>query len=151
MTVPTRHAGHEAVSGPDRRVGRVARASFGQLILLLIQYVLGLAYNLYGTAPTAAKKVDAFSSPLLAAHAVTGTLLIVAAIYLTVISVRAGTRLAAVTSAIALLSLIAAWASGDAFTQNGDNGLSMAMGVLTAVALLCYLVNVKVLAARARR
>lgn len=66
-------------------------ASSGLVILLLAQYVLGIAYNLYGTAPTATKTVKMFSS-----------------------------------------------------------GYSMAMAVLTAVALLCYIAMVKTPGARSR-
>jgi hypothetical protein len=150
MAVPASHTRHGTASVPDRQARRITGASFGLTILILIQYVLGIAYNLYGTAPTAAKKVTFFSSGLLAAHAIVGTLLILFAIYMVVSSVRAGARLAVITSAIGLLSLIAAWASGSAFTQNGDSGFSMAMGVLTAVALLCYLVNVRVFGADGR-
>lgn len=125
-----------------RREGRISAASFGLVILLLAQYVLGIAYNLYGTAPTATKTIKSFSSPLLAAHVLLGTLLIVVAIYLVVASVRARTRITAITSIIGLVSLIAAWISGSAFTQKGASGYSMAMGVLTAVALTCYVINV---------
>lgn len=34
-----------------------------------------------------------------------------------------------------MVSIFAAWASGSAFTQDGASGYSMAMAVLTAVAL----------------
>jgi hypothetical protein len=38
----------------------------------------------------------------------------------------------------------AAWITGSAFTQKGTDGFSMAMGVLTAVALLCYMTLAKI-------
>lgn len=142
MTTPTRRPDHDMVPVPASQSGRMASASFRMMILLLIQYVLGAAYNLYGTAPTAAKKVEPFSSPLLAAHVIVGTLLIAGAIYALVISVRAKARLAATMSSAGLLSLLAAWGAGSAFTENGDSGFSMAMAATTALALLCYLVNV---------
>jgi hypothetical protein len=75
----------------------------------------------------------------------------VIAIYLVVASIRASKRIAAVASTIGLASLIAAWISGSAFTQKGADGYSMAMAVLTAVALLCYTVNVKASAAAGNR
>lgn len=133
-----------------RREGRISAASFGLVILLLAQYVLGIAYNLYGTAPTATKAIKPFSSPLLAAHVALGTLLIVVAIYLVVASVRARTRITAIVSIIGLASLIAAWISGSAFTQKAASGYSMAMGVLTAVALTCYVINVYGLGVKGR-
>jgi hypothetical protein len=131
-----------------QRERRVFITSFAQVILLLAQYVLGLAYNLYGTAPTAAKKVKLFSSPLLAAHVVLGTLLILVATYLAVASIRARARLVGTASIIGLACLVGAWICGDTFAQNGANGYSMAMGVLTAAALLCYTAVLMVLGAR---
>ena len=43
-------------------------ASFGALTMLVLQFVIGTAYNLYGTAPTAKKSVGPVSSPLLVIH-----------------------------------------------------------------------------------
>jgi hypothetical protein len=125
---------------------RLAAASFGLVILVTIEYVLGISYNLYGTAPTATRKVALFSSPLLAVHVAVGTLLVLAAIYLVVVAVRARLRPVVITSVIGLLAVIAAWVSGSAFVEKGQNGFSMAMAVLTGVALLCYAANVRVLA-----
>ncbi len=142
MTTPTRRTDHDTVTVPRSQAGRIASGSFRMMFLLLVQYVLGVGYNLYGTAPTAAKKVEPFSSPLIAAHVIVGTLLIVGAIFVLVISVRAKVRLAVTTSSAGLLALLAAWATGSAFTENGDSGFSMAMAATTALALLCYLVNV---------
>jgi hypothetical protein len=129
--------------GPAGPARRIAAASFVLVILLLTQYVLGIAYNLYGTAPTAAKTLKPFSSPLLGAHVALGTLLIVIAVYLVIASLRAGLRGAVVASAVGLVALIAAWVTGSAFTQQGTAGYSMAMGALTAVALLAYIVTAK--------
>lgn len=131
-----------------QRGQRIFTASFGLVILLLIQYVLGIAYNLYGTAPTPANKIKVFSSPLLGAHVVVGTLLIVFAIYLVVVAVRGRERVAVVASIAGLACIIGAWASGSAFTQEGTSGYSMAMGLLTAVALLCCTAIMAVLGAR---
>lgn len=135
---------HDSSSTTARQARRISAASFHLLILLLAQYVLGIAYDLYGTAPTAAKTVGMFSSSLLGAHAALGTLLIAIAIYLVVASIRAGLRIAVAASGIGLVSLIAAWVTGSAFTQKGGSGFSMAMGALTAAAILCYMVLVKV-------
>lgn len=129
---------HDSASTASRPVRRLSAASFALVILVLAQYVLGIAYNLYGTMPTATKAVKLFSSPLLAAHVVVGTLLILIAVYLVVVAVRARIRAATIASVIGLISLIAAWITGSAFAQKGTSGLSMAMAVLTAVALLCY-------------
>ena len=148
MTMPASDTHRSTEPVPEGRTRRAAAASFRLVILLLIQYVLGVADNLYGTAPTAAKKLTFFSGPLIAAHVIVGTLLIVAASYVLVASIRAGARLAVVASAIGLLALLVAWATGSAFAQDGTSGFSMAMGTATAVALLCYVVNVRSFSAR---
>jgi hypothetical protein len=147
VTSITTHESRRPQDGPPQRIARV---SFGLVILLLIQYILGLSYNLYGKMPTANKKVGIFSSGLLAVHVILGTLLIVIAIYLVVITIKATIRLALITSVIGLLSLLGAWVTGSAFTQKGGDGYSMAMGVLTAAAMLCYLLNVRVFARQVR-
>jgi hypothetical protein len=133
----------DTASVARQRRQRLGAAGFGLVILVLTQYVLGIGYNLYGTAPTPGRKVKLFSSPLLGAHVAVGTLLIVAAIYLVVASIRARERTAIIASAAGLIALLIAWLSGSAFTQEGKAGDSMAMGVATAVALLCYATIVK--------
>jgi hypothetical protein len=136
--------------GPGREARRITSASLGLVILLVIQYVLGLGNNLYGTAPTATKDITEFSSPLLAVHVINGTVLIVAAIWLVVVAVRARVRLAVTTSGIGLLSVLAAFYGGEEFIHKGGaSGYSMLMGVMMAVALLCYVINVWALGGRA--
>src|SRR5215472_1742281 len=57
------------------QAGRLRMASFGVLTMLILQFALGTAYNLYGTAPTAFKSVGVFSSPLVAIHVILGILI----------------------------------------------------------------------------
>jgi hypothetical protein len=135
---------HDSPSTGSRPARRISATSLALVVLVLAQYVLGIAYNLYGTPPTATNNIKLFSSPLLATHVVVGTLLIVIAVYLVVASVRARIPVATLASITGLVSLIAAWISGSAFTQKGTSGYSMAMGVLTAVALLCYIATMNV-------
>ena len=133
---------------PSRQAGRIGRSSFGLVIMLIIQYVLGIAYNLYGTAPTAHKSIGLFSSPLLAAHVIVGILLFLAAAELLVQAIRARIQVALITSVIGLLSIIGAGISGSGFTRSGASGASMGMAVATAVALLCYAFNVRIFGGR---
>ncbi|MDQ2812443.1 MAG: hypothetical protein M3Z75_11385 [Actinomycetota bacterium] len=49
-------ATQEARRAP-RSARRIISVSFGLVILLIIQYVLGIGYNLYGTMPTVSRKV----------------------------------------------------------------------------------------------
>ena len=67
---------------PDQasRVARLRMSSLGLVSMLIIQFILGIIYNLYGTAPTSAKSVGMFSSPVLALHVILFFLLVIAAV-----------------------------------------------------------------------
>ena len=83
-----------------RAANRIRMASFGALTMLIIQFVLGTAYSLYGTAPASGKSVGMFSSPLLAVHVIMGILIIVAAVMLVVRAVQARHRPTIATTVI---------------------------------------------------
>ena len=53
----------------------------------------------------------------------------------------AGDRFFMVTTVVSLLAVLGAAGSGAAFVNNGQDGASLTMGLLTAVALLCQLIN----------
>jgi heme A synthase len=130
---------------PARAANRIRMASFGALTMLITQFVLGAAYGIYGTTPTSTKSVGMFSSPLLAIHVIMGILLIIAAIMLVVRAVQARATAVIGTTAVGLLAILGAFGAGSAFTRDGSNGASLAMTVLCAVAMLCYIANVIVL------
>jgi heme A synthase len=132
-----------------RDVARLRAASFGALTTVIIQSVLGTAYNLYGTAPTSKKSIGLFSSgPVLALHVVVAILLLISAIVLLVRAILARHRAVIVTSAIGLLAIIAAAGAGIGFAKNGASGGSMGMDIAAAVALLCYAINLFILGSR---
>lgn len=128
------------------RLERIRMASFGALTMLFLQLVLGAAYSLYGTAPTASTSVGLFSSPLLAIHVVLGILLVIAAAMLVfrVVQAKAGTALL-VTSVVGLVAILGAAGAGSSFAQDGSDGASLGMAIATAVAMLCYTVNLVLL------
>lgn len=127
------------------RLERVRMASFGALTMLVLQFVIGTAYNLYGTAPTAKKSVGLFSSPLLAIHVILGILLIIAAIMLVVRAIQARYTPSIVTTVAGLVVILGAFGAGSSFTQDGSNGASLGMALLAAVAMLCYAANLVIL------
>jgi hypothetical protein len=129
----------------DVRITRVRMASVGVVSMLIIQFVLGMVYNIYGTAPTATKSVGMFSSPWLALHVVMGILLVITAIMQVVRTMKLHQRIATVMSWAGLVAIIGAWAAGEAFISNGADGASLGMSLAFAVALACYVVNIVVL------
>jgi len=129
-----------AGSDPTVRLARLRRSNFGILIMLIVQFVLGMIYNLYGTAPTSTKSIGLFSSPDLALHVVLGILLFLAAVGQLVQTIRARHTLALGLSAVGLLSILGAGFAGLGFTGSGANGASLGMSLAFALALACYVV-----------
>jgi len=125
---------------PASRLARVRMASFGAVTMLIIEFVLGMIYNLYGTAPTASKSIGLFSSPVLALHVVMSILLLVAAVMLLVRAIGARHRLTIWMSALGLAAIIAAGFAGLGFTRGGAAGASLGMSLAFAVSLACYVV-----------
>ena len=128
-----------------KTANRIRMASFGALTMLILQFVLGSAYNLYGTAPTAKASVGLFSSPLLAIHVVLGILLIITAAVLVFRAVQAKSGVVLGASIVALIAIIAAAGAGSSFAHNGANGASLGMAIGTAVAMLCYAANLVII------
>ncbi len=124
---------------------RIRMASFGALTMLVIQFVLGTAYSLYGTAPTSSKSVGMFSSPLLTIHVIMGILLVIVAIMLVVRSVQARHTPSIATTVAGLLVILGAVGAGSSFAKDGSNGASLGMALLTAIAILCYAANLVIL------
>jgi len=131
-----------AVADQASRLARLRLSSFGLVTMLIIQFILGMIYNLYGTAPTAAKSVGMFSSPVLALHVIVFFLLVIAAIMQVVRAIGARHRLTTWLSAVGLLGILAAGFAGIGFIGNGDAGASLGMSLAFAVSLACYVVLV---------
>ena len=128
------------------RLGRLRMASLGAVSMLIIQYILGMVYNLYGTAPTASKSIGLFSSPVLALHVIMSILLLIAAVMLLVRAIGVRHRLTIWMSAVGLIGIVAAGFAGLAFTSKGTAGASLGMALAFAVSLASYVVVLVVLA-----
>jgi heme A synthase len=135
-------AAEDRLEAPARAANRIRMASFGALTMLIIQFVLGAAESIYGTAPTSTKSVGMFSSPLLAIHVIMGILLVIAAVMLVVRAIQAKATTVIATTTVGLLAILGAFGAGSSFTRDGSNGASLAMTILCAVAMLCYTANV---------
>jgi heme A synthase len=142
MSIPT---AENPVALSAKAANHIRMASFGALTMLVLQFVLGTAYSLYGTAPTSSKSVGMFSSPLIAVHVILGILLVIAAIMLVVRAVQARHRPSIATTSAGLLVILGAFGAGSSFAQDGSDGASLAMALLTAVAMLCYAANLVIL------
>ena len=135
--------------GSTGRAAGLRQASLAALVLLVIQYGIGIGINLYVTVPAAdhghSIGTAISNGPgVLAAHIVIGLLLILAAA-LVVQAIRARHPGVIITSVIGLLALVGAAAQGAAFVDEAHPSASMIMAVLTGVALLCYSISLYLL------
>jgi hypothetical protein len=129
---------------PDHvsRAARLRMSSLGLVTMLIIQFILGVIYNLYGTAPTASKSVGMFSSPVLALHVILFFLLVIAAVGQLIRAIGTRHRLTVWLSALGLLAILGAGFSGIGFIGKGAAGASLGMALAFAVALAAYVVLV---------
>jgi hypothetical protein len=126
-------------------MAELRQTSLGILVMLVIQYAVGISYTIYGTMPTAHKSIGLFSSgPVLILHEFLSLILLGGSIHVLrkAIGSRRGPAIGA--SVISLLAILGAGASGIAFLRHGSNAASMGMAMATAVAMLCNLVNLAV-------
>lgn len=142
--------------GIDRATGAATRSdrglrpgSFSAVVLLLVEYGLGIWLNLYAHLPASDRGKGTFAAfgaavadgPLaLTLHALLGTLLLVTAITVIIRAVLARNNAAAVVATLAFLAVSAAWLSGARFVGASANGASLGMAMATGVALLCYVI-----------
>lgn len=139
-------AGTAALPAPAqqaRRLSSLRRASLASLVMLIVQFGLGIGVNLYVSLPNAdngnGKVSQAFTNgPALAVHVVVGLLLIVAAIGLLVQAIIARHGWVIAVAAVGLIAIVGAAMQGFSFVHNSTNGASMGMAVATGVAMLCY-------------
>jgi len=134
---------------PGRHTRRVEleglrRVSLAALIMLVVQYGLGIILNLYIAVPASDAHAGimqeiANGPAMLTLHALLGLALIGVALVLLVRAVRIDDRVIAVLAAAGLTAIGGAFASGEVFVRNGQSGASLAMALLTGVALLCYI------------
>ncbi|HEX3462263.1 MAG TPA: hypothetical protein VHT49_15255 [Acidimicrobiales bacterium] len=123
--------------------------SLAAMVMLLLEFGLGIWVNLYGHLPASDQGKSAFTAfahavadgPVgLSLHALLGTLLVVTAAGAVVRTMLIGNRPMIAVAGVALLAILAAWSSGAKFVGNMSNGPSLTMALATAVALLCYAV-----------
>jgi hypothetical protein len=127
-------------------LARVRRGSLAVLVLVVVDYVIGMYVNLYVTIPRAdhgrsVGSAIANGPAMLSVHAVIGLLLGLGAVGVLVQAVMARQPTGIVLSAVGLFALAFAAVAGASFTSSGDPVDSMAMSVLTGAGLLCYAVN----------
>ena len=126
------------------RRARLRQLSVTMLVMLVIQYGLGIILNLYVEVPASDAHAGilteiATAPAVLTAHAVLGIALIATGVLLVTRAVGVRDRLLAVLATAGLTTLGGAFGAGEIFVRNGQDTASMAMAILTGMALLCYI------------
>jgi hypothetical protein len=137
-----RHTRPKRRGAPHR--ARLRQISVTMLVMLVIQYGLGIILNLYVEVPAADAHAGvlteiATAPPVLTVHVVLGIALIGTGVLLVARAVGVRDRLLAVLATAGLTALGGAFGAGEIFVRNGQNTASMAMAILTGMALLCYI------------
>lgn len=119
----------------------------GAIVMLLLQFGLGMGVNLYETMPAADHGKSVFAAfgravadgpVVLALHALLGTLLIGAGVGAFSRALRTGRAAQRVLTGLALAAILVAWLSGARFVGNSSNGASLTMALAFALALFGY-------------
>ena len=156
MSVETESSAPRMHTAATVGLARLRRGSMAVLVLVVVEYAIGMYVNLYVTLPGAdhgSSLGSAISNgpAWLSIHAVIGLLLGLGAIGVLVQAIMIRRWGLIALSVIGLLAMIFASVAGTGFTSTGDDSASMAMSVLTGVAMLCYAANLYVLRPGARR
>ena len=135
----------------ESRQAGLRPANLAILIVLIVQFALGMGVNLYVTLPAAGHPGHASwfgNGTLLALHAALGIFLILAAIFVLVRSIMARNAAIIVTSAAGLVAILLAAFFGSGFTDKLTDGYSIGMALAFAVALACYAIGLFAASAR---
>jgi hypothetical protein len=128
---------------PARAVTRLRGSCMGLIVMLIIEFGLGIGVSLYVTLHKGGISKAFSNGPLLALHAVLGVLLFLAAIDFLVTAIRAGRRVTLAAAIVGLIAIIGAAVNGTTFVSNGQNGTSLGMAIAGLVALLSYAVALR--------
>jgi hypothetical protein len=134
----------------SRQTG-LRQSSLAILLVLIVQFALGISVNLYVTLPAVGHPGHAAwfgNGPLLALHAALGLFLVLDAIFFLIRAIRAGNRTLIVTSAAGLVAILLAAFFGSSFTDKLTNGYSLGMAIAFAAALACYAIGLYATSAR---
>ena len=134
----------------------IRRASLGVLVILVLEYGIGMYVSLYATVPRTDRGASiaaaiAHGPAALSTHAVLGLLLGLGAIAVLVQAVRTRRPAVVAASALGLFAIAFAAVAGTSFTSSGNQADSMSMAVMTGIALLCYAANLYLLPRPGRR
>lgn len=156
MSTETESPARRPHTAPEAGLARLRRGSLGVLVLLVVEYAIGMYVSLYATVPAADHNgglggAIANGPASLSLHAVLGLLLGLGTLGVAWQSIVVRRWDLIATSLVGLLSTVLAAVAGTGFTSTGDDSASMAMATLTGVAMLCYAISLFLIRTGTRR
>lgn len=120
------------------------RLCLATLLMLVLQFSLGMIINLYVTVPPSDQHAsfaqEVKTAPFaLTLHVVIGLLLMIAAVLFLVRAIGAGNVLVIVLAAVGLAAILGAFVAGEMFVRNGQTSSSLTMALLTGAATASYI------------
>lgn len=111
------------------------------LILLVVEFILGILTNLYVSMPIALRNGSAWKfamteSPMLTLHIVVGTLLVILSITILIGAISAQKSVQIGFAVVGFILICLTWMSGSTFLTNGQSPLSsflMSLGFMFAM------------------
>ena len=128
----------------ESRQAGLRPANLAIVIVLIVQFALGMGVNLYVTLPAAGHPGHSSwfgNGTWLALHAALGMFLILAAIFVLIRAVMARNVTLIATSAAGLVAILLAAFFGSGFTDKLTDGYSLGMAIAFAAALACYTIG----------
>jgi hypothetical protein len=128
-------------------IGGLRANSLAAVVMLVIEFALGVVVNLYAKLPPSDAGKTLFSAfgaavtdgPVaLTLHALLGTLLLITGISALVRASLLRRGVLITVTGVALLAILLAWLSGTRFVADSGNGESLVMALATGVAIVCY-------------
>jgi hypothetical protein len=150
MSAQTEPAARPARHAAGTRLARLRRGSLGVLVLLVVEYGIGMYVDLYVTVPGGDRggglgAAISGGPAVLSVHAVAGLLLGLGALGVAAQAILARHWGVTGLSLLGLAAMAFASVAGTGFTSTGNAADSMAMSVMTGVALVCYAIIIYVL------
>jgi hypothetical protein len=131
------------------RLNGLRANSLAAIVMLLIEFGLGVGVNIYAKLPSAdsgKSLLPAFGRAVtggpivLTLHALLGTLLLITGISAVVRAALIRNNVLLAVASVALVAIIVAWLSGARFVGDAADGASLAMALATGVTILCYVI-----------
>ncbi len=117
--------------------------AFGMIVALGVQFILGMAVNLFVTFPDSGGPgvmwEFARHQPLVMAHIMFGTILLIGAIAFVVGATRRQSKTWKWVSWVGLLFILLAWVGGEEFITRQQGIFSFSMAIAFILAILSYL------------